>query len=877
MPKITVDGIEIEVPAGTVLIEAIRQAGIEVPNFCYYPKLTLLGACRMCLVEAEGGPIRRPGIIASCVTMVGDGMIVRTNTPSVEKYRKGILEFLLVNHSLTCPTCDMGGECELQDNTWWYGPGESRTLDPRIHRTVTSLGPFIDLHMERCVQCQRCTRYCDEIMGNRALGMRNRGAATEIMSFLDQPLDCVLCGNCVEVCPVGALTSNVFDIKARSWDRLEVNTTCTHCGDGCSLKLDVKNNQVLRARAYLESGIFRQDDFRGINDEYLCNRGRFGYHFINREDRLSQPLVRRGGQLEPVSWSSALTYVAEAFKRIITESGPDAIGGIGSEKCTNEENYLFQKFMRVVIGTNNIDHRTTFKELVTELPPEPNTPSLAELTRMKGILVIGANPTEENPFTESRIRMAVRKNQATLVLADTRQSLLTEETPWYLQPKPGTESWLALSIVKALLEAKGLELPSDLASLQSLTLEEAERIHKVPAERLRIVASLLARVEPVAVLYGATLKRVPGGFSAIQALRILCRTLGWAGPLELMEQNNSLGARDMGVLPDLLPGYQPVTDPETRARFKELWGVEPPAKPGLNTRQMLEAAVEGKIRALYIMGSNPWVTFLDGHLVREALDKVEFLVVQDLFLTPTAEKADVVLPAVSFAEKEGTFTNLETRVQPLRVAVAPPGGPSGAQPDYVILENLAREMGASWPYSHPYRVLAEIGRATGFYAEISAERFGTNEQPVLGQQWIKNATVRGDLWKNLPSVPVELPADGRTTGRSPLHDEEYPYILYTGQSLFHTGTLTTYAHGSLLAERESFIEIHPEDAKVVGVVEGDWVEVSSPKGSLRVRCRVTPDVARGQVYIPIVFAETPVNLLMDRFVLLDRVKVVKVK
>jgi NADH-quinone oxidoreductase chain G len=852
MAKITVNGNELEVPDGTVLLEACRQAGIEIPNFCYYPKLTLLGACRMCLVEIE----KMPKPQTACTTIVRDGMVVRTDTPAVEKMRSAQLEFILLNHSLTCPTCDAGGECELQDNTLAYRAGHSRLADAKINRNVTSLGPFIDKNMERCLWCARCVRYCDEIMGVKALGMHYRGARMEIASFLDQPLDCVLCGNCVEVCPVGALTSNLFDYKARPWERVQSRTICTYCGDGCSMTMEVKENRIFRTRAFLESGILISD-YRGVNDEFLCVRGRFGYQFLNHPDRLTTPLVRKDGELRDASWDEAIAAVAAGLKEALG-SGPDAVGFIGSERCTNEADYLFGKLARAVVGTNNVDARVGYKNPPPVRPLANSTPTLRGLRNAPAVLVIGANPSDENPLTETEIRMCVRRNQGRLAVADSRYSLLVEDAQQFLRCKPGTEAAMAAGLMRAMFDAKGLAVPDSLAGAISRWDGAAtEAATGVAAAEVAAAAADLAQAAHVQILYGSALLCSPGADAAVPAIYAAASALGWPAPLELVPFNNSRGALDMGLAPDLLPGYLNVADADSRSQVGGAWAASLPAQPGMSTRQMLEAAAQGRIKALYVMGSNPAVAFPDGRLVSEALEKVGFLVVQDLFLSETARYADVVLPACAFAEQDGTYTNIEGRVQRTFKAMDPPGE---AWPDTVIISHVARALGADWNVGRPEPVLAEIASVCPIYAGITADLLhgegiawpGANGAPLA---------VHG------PIPPVQPPA--------PSAPAEYPLILTTGQFLFHSGTLSTWASGLRLAAPIPFVQVNVEDSEPLGLADGDMAVVESPRGRLELTVKVTDKVAPGSVFVPINFPEARANELMDCNAPVDYVRIAK--
>jgi NADH-quinone oxidoreductase subunit G len=644
----TIDGRQVSAPAGTLLIDAAKLAGIEIPSFCYYPGLSLQGACRMCLVSIE----KMPKLQTACTTVVSNGMVVHTETAEVTNARKAMLEFLLTNHPLDCPVCDKGGECELQDAVFRYGAAETRFLEIKLHEEEKKFSNLVYYDRPRCILCYRCIRVCDEGMDVNALGIGFRGAHAEIIPNQGDHLECEECGACIDICPVGALTSGSYRYKTRPWELTYTGTICNHCGDGCKTTLSVRNNEIIRAN---------NRDRSGINGEFLCVKGRFGWDFVNSNGRLTQPRVRRSGVQEESSWEEALTLTVEKLKAIRAASGSDAVAVIGSNRTTNEENYLLQRFVRTVVGTNNIDHHRTadYSGLVGALSAAKATDRYATMEDIAGakhILVIGNDLTHQHPLIANQIRQAVRLNGAQLYLVNERDIKMRRQAAHFVQPDPGSE----------------------LAALTTLT------------DHLKTAQDLV-------ILFGDTLrgetvhKLVQWGLSLAGATRF-----GALG-----DYANSRGAADMGLLPGCLPGYAAVADEAARQKFSAAWGQSVPSSPGKHLRSLVEGIESGHIKALLIFGSNPARTF---GISKETLARLEFLFVADLFATETGACADVIVPATSFAEKSGTFTNTLGQVQSIKKTMRR----AGTRSDLEIILALARLMGQQWPYRSADDVLREI-------------------------------------------------------------------------------------------------------------------------------------------------------------------------
>ena len=711
--KLTIDNKQVSVPKGTVIVEAAKSVGINIPVFCYHEKLKPVGACRMCLVEVgmpkrnpDGSPALNPDgtpVIAfmpkpqtACTTPVSEGMVVRTASPMVIKAQKGVLEFLLINHPLDCPVCDKGGECPLQDQTFRYGPGASRFVpSDKLHFVKPiDLSERIALDRERCIMCFRCVRFQEEIAGDPQIDVFQRGARSEIGVVPGQTFDSNFSGNTIELCPVGALTSKEFRFRARSWEMRNVASVCPLCAVGCNVTLQVRDNKILRILA-------RDND--EVNEVWICDRGRFDYEYIN-QNRLSAPMLRRGDHMEKVEWAVAQEAVVSALSKVIKEHGPAAIGGIASPRLTNEDLYVFQKFMRTVIGTNNVDYRLSGQPTIAG----HRQVAIGDIESAQGILVVGSDIFDDLPILGLRVRKAAVHGQAKLVLAYPRRVKLANEAAAWLQHKDGAE----LALLKALLSALNGQASPDLTAECGLT-----------PEQIAEAAKALAGRSPCIILYGQKLVENGQGAEILQALEALAKALE-AKLHGLIVEGNAQGARDMGVTPEWLPGRRPLDDVAARQEMAMLWGVTNlPQTPGLHGRQMLVAAAEGRLKALYLIGVNP-LAVADGDLalVEKALANLDVLIVQDMAPGEAGRAATIVLPGLSFAEAEGTYTNVEGRVQRLTPALQPTGH---MRADWrIVAEIAARLGGGGWGYGSAGDVLAEIARVVPDYADLTYDKIG---------------------------------------------------------------------------------------------------------------------------------------------------------
>ncbi len=661
-----VDGKTLTAPAGTLLIDACRKAGIEIPAFCYYPGLSLQAACRMCVVrEAK---VRK--LLTACTTTVAEGQDFTTESEEIAQARKGTIELLLGNHPLDCPVCDAGGECELQDMTFKYGAGESLYAEAKEHRDEQQWSPAVYFDRPRCILCYRCIRMCGEGMDVWALGVQNRGVHSTIAPNGGNQLDCEQCGMCIDVCPVGALTSGTYRYKTRPWEMNHVSTVCTHCADGCKVTLGVR--QVNDG-----SAIVRADnrDKSGINGDFLCAKGRFGFDFVESPERLTKPLVRNEeGKLVEATWEHALRVAAGKLKEVRDSMG-GAIGVIGSNRTTNEENYLLQKFARAVLKTNNIDHErsTDYAAFARALAGQKGVAaSLRDVATAPAILLVGGNPTEEHPLLAWTLRTNVRLNRARLYIANSKTIKLERQAKATLQlPENGYQN---LAAYLSRNDAK-----NENAAFSKALLEEHSLV----------------------VIFG---QEYHG--KAVQSLVEWGLKRGNVRFAYLGDHSNSRGAADMGLFPDLLPGYVPVTEPGPFAEYANL-----PAKPGKNMTEIFEAAGKGEMGAMLIVGANPVAKLgVDSKTLQKS-----FLIVQDLFLTETAALADVLFPAASLYEKTGTVTNTFGDAQLAKKAA----DRAGVKPDFEILVRLAGAMGVDVKMLVPVGkggVTADLGQSRGAQA-----------------------------------------------------------------------------------------------------------------------------------------------------------------
>ncbi len=817
---ITIDGKEIQAQKGELLTDAAARAGIEIPVFCSHPKLDPLGACRMCLVEAEGP--RGRALITACTTPVAPGAVYHYNSPKAVDARQGTLELILINHPLDCPICDKGGECPLQNQTLEHGPGKSHFWEVKTHKAKNyPLSDLVLLDQERCIVCWRCIRYLQEWEDKPQLGLFHRGGETVIDKFPGAELDAYTSGSIIDLCPVGALTNRLARFGYRPWELERTDSICTHCAQGCNLSIDVRDNQVRRH-------VGREN--MAVNDEWICDKGRFATGAAHHPDRLTQPLLRVDGKLQPASWQEAVQRIASELKRIAHKHGPASIGAIGSAKVSNEANYLLGKFMRALVGTNNLDFREG--SALHALPG--GLPSLAAARDADLIVLMGCDPAEEAPVLATFLKRAAKRGGAKVVVVHPRGIEMSRYPGVFLQPAPGEEVALFDALTRVTLAARDEPIPdwlpaSDPPGFDPAAIAEAAR--------------LLAQAQRPFIVYGTDFAWGYGSRDIVATLSNWVVASGHGQRLGFLHsQANSQGAGDVGLSPDHLPGRRPITDPSARAALEGIWRTHLPTQPGLSYGGMI-ASARGRIKALYIMGADP-----AGEKPADAaaLKSLDFLVVQDLFLTETAKLADVVLPAASYVESSGSFTNTERRVQVAPQAVRPLGK---SVADWNILMHLARLYAAgqtaAWDTPSVEAVFAEITQAVPQYADMSWENLGDQGQQAA---WMP---VEAGLQPHASVDPLPIRAD-------------YPFALVTGNQLWDDGTI--FAATPQMAEvGVKAARLHPDDAAALGLSDGGRAAVRSPAGSIEIAIHLDPTIKPGTIFVPYSLASAPVGSLFDGF------------
>ena len=830
MATVKINGKEITVEDNTLILDAARDAGYEIPTFCYQADLMGIGSCRMCLVEIEGQKKLQP----SCVTPVLHGMSINTDSSTVQTARAGVLEFLLANHAMDCPVCDKGGECELQDMVHKHGPHTGRHAEPKFkfHDKDYALSPVIIKNSNRCVQCMKCVRVCREVVGANVLGALGRGDHQEPTSFFKAFLNCEMDGNCIEVCPVGCFMRLPYRYKSRPWDLKASDTICPYCATGCRMVIEERAGTLMRAKAQL--GV-------GLNSETLCARGRFGQDFVNNPERINQPLVRRYGKLEPVTWEEAISHIKENLSAI--DGGK--IGGIASPRLTNEELYLFQKLMREVLGSPNIDSSARFapdavEGFVAATGMAEGGVSVYDCMEADTVLIIGTQLSDENPVIDYIVRRISASRRMNVILASPRAMKLDSSANIVLRHNVASENAVLTSIVIGLNEGK---LADTLKSMHEAQLDANIKASGVSADDVNNAVRRLAVSQSVAIFAGTEFLRYPEGVSGLGLLKDLLKSKGKkVTVMPVLDRANQRGAWEMGVHPGFGPGYS-----ETRK--------------GLGTEGMLDAAMKGELAALYVAGSDVASMYPGEDFARTALSKVGFLIVQDTFMTETARQAHVVLPGAAHAEKDGTYTNQEGRAQVIKKLLTAPGR---AKQDINIIRAIGESLDRSFGPKHFALVLDEIRKEVPSYSEVSlAFNNKRNTDNKLDN--------RGALVKAASAPAVRV----RSFGAARVEESGSRFILTTGNHLFHSGRSSMKSETLLGLLKGAVVEISEEDARSLGLNNGDKVRVKGANFEAQMILVAKKGTKSGVAFIAENFIDAPVYRYFRRGGGIPRVDIIK--
>lgn len=813
MITININGQEIKLEKAMTILEAARGAGIEIPTLCHYPGLELFGGCRQCLVEVE----KMPRLQTSCTVYVTDGMVVRTETEEIVKARKGMLEFLLIHHPLDCPMCDKAGECRLQDLTVQYGPEEGKFREGKRKHPSNFEDPLIVRNTERCILCTRCIRVCEGVQGASALTIRGRGNHSVVEPFSGGRFDCEYCGNCITVCPVGSLMSKLHSHSYRAWlIEEEVKSVCAYCGVGCSMMLQSREGKL--ARTNPKQGV-------GINNGILCAKGRFGYDFIESSGRLTEPLIRKNERLVPVTWDEAFTFAAGRLKEIKSRHGGGSIGGVASGRGTNEENYLLQKLMREGLGSNNIDSLSgtgfaVAQQYIEDALGQGATANLiSDIKGSDAVITIGGDPAHINPVLGIQVRGAFKRcaKVITIGYAPGLEGFRTHDFPLY----PFTEGTLLSAMLPELVKSKGLSgknaaLETGIKEFLAASKPEIKEICGIDENNLQDAIKVLSGVSKISVIIGPDIVQRTDVRTNLFLLSAVAYLLN-AKVYLLSERPNEQGLIDVGCVPDKLPGGKPL------------------AASGLTLSGMIEAAHSGSIKAMYIMGDNPVYNLPDSSFVKSALDKLEFLVVQDSLVTETALLADVVLPAFAWAEKDGTYTNLERRIQRLGRAVKGQG-----MDGWRILSAVGRKLNLHVSYESAEDVMAEIAKSSPLHAGFEYEDIdkGLNLWPYKGEAGSKSLSA-GKWQLTEPWTPSK---------RGSLY-------LMIDRHMFHSGTISRHSEALNSIYPEPYVKISTETARLSGLADGDIATIRSARGTMHLPVKIEKNVPGSAVLLTNYFRE----------------------
>lgn len=875
---ITIDNKQITVPASANLLQAARDNGFHIPGLCFHPRVSPTGACRLCIVKIKD----RPGFTAACTVTVSQGLDVIAFDDELETARKKLLDLLASEHN---DADDNACHDEMKELLKRYGldKTQNRAFPPlweSIGYPSDSTSPVLHYDGTKCIKCFRCLKACEEEQGKNVLSIGSRGIFSYVVAGFKhwRESECDGCGECVQLCPTGALVEKPLtgQVNLNKLDK-KVKTTCAYCGVGCQMELWVQDGKVVRVTGHESMP----------NMGRLCIKGRFGFEYIHSPERLTKPLVRKNGKLVESTMDEALDFAAKKLSEIKEKYGSASIGGYASAKCTNEENYLFQKLFRAVIGNNNVEHcaRLCHASTVTALQKAIGSGAMGnsvhEFENCDCIIAIGSNPIDTHPVSATYIKQGA-KNGAKIIVIDPRRTGLVKYAEMWLKQKPGTDVALINGMLRVIIEENlydeafihervdgGMDAFEALKKgVEPYTLKKTETITGVPAKEILKAARIYGQAKKASVITGMGMSQSTHGTSNVLALISMAVITGnfgreSTGINPLRGQNNVQGASDMGGICSVFPGYQPVTDETVRKKFAETWKVpisQLDPEPGLSSVEMIQQADKGKIKAMYIMGENPMITDPNLNHTRESIQKLEFLLVQDIFLTETAQLADVVLPAACFAEKEGTFSNTDRHVLRVRKAVELPGQ---AKEDRWFISEISKRMGYPMEYENAAAIMKEIASVTPSYGGVSYERI--EDSPL---QWpCPSPDHPGTKFLHTKNFPIGkarlIPVEHEPLKEEP--DTKYPFILNTGRSLYqyHTASMTRKSAPLNNYEPGPHLEIHPSDVKAQKLKDGEKVKLISRRGQIEVKIKETDLVGRGELFLSFHFSEAPVNTLTN--------------
>ena len=842
-----------------------------VPTLCDTPNLDPFGSCRVCSVDVA---LEEDGIaktMASCHSPIAEGQYIYPDSTEIKDLRKNIIELVLTDHPLDCLTCEVNGNCELQDVAAQVGIREVRYPegDNHLEREKDLSHPYMTSDMSKCINCYRCVRACDEVQGEFVLSMSGRGFDSKIIKGIDQSFmesDCVSCGACSQACPTSAI-SDVFQSKAIEATET-IRTICTYCGVGCNLDISTNNGEILSIQAPYDAE---------VNQGHTCLKGRYAFKFYDHPERLNSPMIKRDGVFEKVSWDEVYDYLAGKLNGYKEEYGADSIAGISSSRCTNEENYLMQKFMRAAVGTNNIDgcarvcHSPTALGMQRTFGTGAATNSIDDLNDTSCILVIGANPTDAHPVTGAKLKQFAMKTGNVSIVLDPRRTEIARYATHHIALRPGTNV-AVLNMMMYYIIKEGLADDNFIDNrtegfedykkeLFNIDLNKLEKISGVDREEIRQAAIAYASAPNAMSFHGlGVTEHSQGTFTVMQIadLALMTGNIGrrGVGVNPLRGQNNVQGSADMGVQPHQGAGYMDITNPEVNARYNTFYGVDVPSHIGYKIPEMFDAALEGKLKAIWIIGEDVVQTDPNTQKVINALNNTDLVIVQELFMTETALQADIILPGASFLEKSGTFTNGERRVQAVRQVVEPI---EGAKVDGQILVDIMNRMGYAQPDYEAATMLDEINQIVPFFAGITWDRLGNN-----GLQW--PVALDGTDTQILHQTEFKIGKgqfifnNWRETEELVSHAKDYPYILTTNRELEHynCGAMTRRT-GNVEILKDDYLMINPEDATKHFISEGDYVCLESPRGKVDVKAKITNQVKSGVVSTTFHFPEIMIN------------------